>query len=243
MEWVWSIANQKCQVLQTGRLLSCRESPARCFNVVQNQVVKLHAEWGGYQQLFGDENDWELLVQYSRFAWPILHDALVERCVLLIARLTDKPFSSGSKDKPNLSIAQLIRILRGEGHGGLCDQLDVSLKQIREESEPLVSLRHKVLAHSDLHVTRGEREYPKVSVQLIGSLIPRIAGICQTVRTHFDAGHFHYDWCVGAWAKGIIQSLQRLQQYEELRDRIRRGEPLDVYDLRQALLTVGRKQP
>jgi hypothetical protein len=209
------------------------------FLEIENQVVALHAEWGIYAQLFEKDEDWNLLVQTSRFAWPVLHDALIERCILRITRLTD-PAKSG-KDKLNLSFAYLIHILKSESHDRLCGQLDTTLGDLKQQLKPLVDLRHKVLAHSDLSVSLKKGEYPLVSINMINELLLRIRDFCQKVRDHFALGNYDYDWCVDAWARGIVEHLQTLQRFETLRDRVHDGEPLDVYELRRAIMAAGRE--
>jgi hypothetical protein len=199
----------------------------------------LHAEWGIYAQLIENDDDWNLLVQTSRFAWPVLHDALIERCILRVTRLAD-PAESG-KDKHNLSFAFLIHTLKSQSHDQLCDELHNALSDLKESVERLIDLRHKVLAHSDLDVSLRNKEYPLVSINMIKELLPKIREFCQKVRTHFGLVHFHYDWCVGAWAGGIVDKLQKLQRFEALRGRVRKGEQLDVYELRRAIMTAGRK--
>lgn len=210
------------------------------FLEIENQVISLHAEWGIYHQLFEKEEDWSLLVQSSYFAWPILHDSLVERCILHVTRLTDPAASLNSNEKTNLSFAYLIRLLTVGHDDELCSELQRDLDSLKAQIEPLKHLRDKVLAHADESVAFGRKAYPMVSISKIHSLLPRVSDFCQKVRMHFGLVHFHYDWCVGAWAGGIIASFRKLERFEELRDRIHRGESLDVYQLRQAIMKAGR---
>ncbi|MEX2317339.1 MAG: hypothetical protein WD669_09325 [Pirellulales bacterium] len=214
----------------------------KVFVEIENQVIALHAEWGVWRQLFEHEGDWRLLVQTSAYGWPVLHDALVERCILRMARLTDRAATHNSPEKQNLSFAYLRSVLKSEGHDELSRLLTMKLDEMKDLAHPLIALRHKVLAHADLEVSLGKREYPNVTINRISDLVPRVADFCQAIRVHCGLVHFYYDWCVGAWARGIVDSLQKLQRFNELRDRIRNMEVLDVYQLRQAVLEAGREQ-
>ena len=210
------------------------------FLAVENEVIRSHAEWGIQQQLFEKDDDWDLLVRSSAFAWPILHDALVERCILRIARLTDRAATGSSKGNQNLSFERLVRVLATEGHDDLQRKLQADLVELRQFVEPLTSLRHKVLAHSDVDTLLGKRNYPQVSINRVNQILPRIAAMCNTARANFKLPHFHYDWCFGAWAGGILDDLRRLQRFDAIWDCVRKMEDLNVYELRRAILQVRR---
>jgi len=202
------------------------------FLDIENQVIALNAEWHIYQQLFENEEDWQLLVQSSAYGWAVLHDALVERCIFRITRLIDR-------DKRTVSIPNLIRIARKEGVCDLGKALDADVDALKKGAKKLKKLRNNVLAHHNYDVAIGRRAYPIVSMAMIKSLIGRITDLCQSFRRRFGLDHFAYDMLVGAWADGITASFRRLQRFEELRKQVRRGE-LSNHELRQAILNMGR---
>ena len=181
-------------------------------------------------------------MQSSSYGWPVLHDALVERFILRITRLSDPAESLKSKEKTNLSFTYLIGLLEDGRHAGWLEELKADLDSFKVQIGPLKDLRDKVLAHTDEAIAMRKRQYPVVSISTMNKLIPRISDFCQKVRTHFDLVHFHYDWCVGAWVGGITASFRKLERFEEICDRVHNGEPLDVYQLRQAILKAGREQ-
>jgi hypothetical protein len=212
------------------------------FLEIENEVIALHAEWGVYRRLFEKEEDWKLLAESSAYGWPILHDALVERCILRISRLTDPALSQQSTDKENLSFAYLVRLLQQERHDELCEALEPQLGAMKEGLKPLIELRNKALAHSDMSVGLEKKHCPVVSVNMINGLLPRIADLCQNIRSHFGLAHFHYDMCIGAWAGEIVADARRLRRFDELYERVCDAEPLDVYQLRRAIMDAGREQ-
>jgi hypothetical protein len=205
----------------------------KVFLAIENQVISLNAEWNAYEQLFAAEDDWRMLVRSSPFGWTLIHDAIVERCILRITRIVE----SG---KRRMTFIHVIEILKSLQHNDLVKSLHVQLVSIKAKVVPLKELRDKVLAHSDRGVGTGEVSYPVVSLGMIRDLMPEIAQFCQSVRSHFGLSPFAYDWCLGAWAGGIVEDQRMIQQFRDLKRRLVRGELASEGNLPREVLGIGR---
>ena len=123
---------------------------AASFNEVYNHLTKsvarLHGNWKFLTTLFGTEEALELFNDTDPVAGAFIHNAIVEKTVLDIAKLRDPATTSQFE---NLSLQNVVAKLKQEHTAADTSTIDIELATFLTDTEPFRDLRNKQIAHSD----------------------------------------------------------------------------------------------
>src|SRR4051812_25767020 len=93
------------------------------YKILWTEVIRLHARWMIFLQLYGDPGSVDLLNRSAPGFFYYCQDALIDAVFTSICRLTD-PASTGRK--ANLSLKHLIDEMKAYADGSLIAQLDTA---------------------------------------------------------------------------------------------------------------------
>ena len=184
------------------------------FQAIRGTILTAQLEWAIAKQLFasGEEN-MELLNWSANYAFWAIQRALYLDVVMAIGRLTD-PATMGRNE--NLSLDRLT---------GAIQMIDpakgASIKQCFEDArstfEPLLKVRHKVFAHSDL-VNFKLSQFP--GIEPVDKAIDTLINISNKISESLEIGiegiilndvnRYHFP----RWGDGDAL-LYKLRKYKE----------------------------
>jgi hypothetical protein len=152
------------------------------------EIAELHLTWLEFVELFGTSTSRvELLNRAAPSFFRIVQDRLWEAVALHIARLTDPPYSSGRKDKTNLTIRNLSHLIHEPAVKSeverLCDEALAASAFARE-------WRNRRIAHRDLDLALGGNVQPLefASKQEVTAALEALAGIMNAIaRRYLDS--------------------------------------------------------
>ncbi len=116
-------------------------------------VALLQATWEIFGDLFATEQETvELLNEVSPFLFRVIQEALLRELHMLLARMTDPPFSGPNRMQHNVSLPRLLHEIDVSDKGPFAAEVKSIIADIVARCAPLRKIRHKVLAHNDLSV-------------------------------------------------------------------------------------------
>ena len=200
----------------------------------QWELVAIACTWDVLQDIFGAEDSSNLLSRASNYGFREIQDALIEKCILGLARLMDR---EGEGARRTLSLQGLHRAMQDQGHDALAASVCRSLSEEDADGRSLKEMRNKVLAHNDWGTGVGMVEHPEVKFRYIQSRIECWQELVNEVRAYFGVKRFCYELTMGADASGILESLRVLKQFRELRKQLWLMEMPDA-ELRQKMMAI-----
>jgi AbiU2 len=118
------------------------------FELVEDDLLWLHAKWKVYRQLFGtSEERINILNNFAPDFFQIVHDSVLYDTLMTLSRLTD-PDKTGGKE--NLSIKGLIKMLYAQAYDDLASQVVPLSDTATKQCDPLRAWRNRLIAHKDL---------------------------------------------------------------------------------------------
>ena len=116
------------------------------YSHLEKSVARIHGNWKFLIELFGTDDALKLFNDTDPVAAAFIHNAIVEKTVLDIAKLRD-PATSGNFE--NLSFRSAVAKLKQEYTDADTTTIDNELDQFLTDTEPFRDLRNKQIAHSD----------------------------------------------------------------------------------------------
>lgn len=123
------------------------------FAHLWQDVVLLEATWEIFTDLFAKEQDTvKLLNEVSPFLFRVVQESLIHEVHMLLARMSDPPFSGPNRKQHNISLPRLLHEIEAANGGPFAVEVRPIVADIVERCLPLRTIRHKVIAHNDLYV-------------------------------------------------------------------------------------------
>ena len=116
------------------------------YSHLKKSVARLHGNWKFLTTLFGTEEALKLFNDTDPVAGAFIHNAIVEKTVLDIAKLRD-PETTGQFE--NLSFQNVVTKLKHEHTHADTTTIDKEIATFLTDTEPFRDLRNKQIAHSD----------------------------------------------------------------------------------------------
>jgi|SRR5271157_1864620 len=149
-------------------------------------VASLRTKWRFYLELFGTNENAELLSELARASFQIIEESLRNDMTMAIYRLSDPP---QSMRKDNLSLPALFQQM---------DELDnapILLNDFLVACEAVRQYRNKRIGHNDLNTTIKPQDNPLPGIgrEDIDRIVQLAEQILNTVYQRFDNGELFFD--------------------------------------------------
>jgi hypothetical protein len=126
------------------------------FNLLQNDVIWLHARWKLYRQLYARSPERvDFLNKVAGHFAGVLQNTLYEDVLLNLARLTDPPRSGSGQE--NLSLRKLPRLIPDPA---LRSAVEALVRSALKACEGARTWRNKYIAHRDLALALASTSDP-----------------------------------------------------------------------------------
>jgi len=166
------------------------EAPANIrivFMWLCQDVASLQSKWDFYMELYGKEENTELLSALAPWSFNIIEESLRDDMTMAICRLSDPPVSG--RDQENLSLETLVKRCTD------IPNLDMQLKSFKEACKPLRIWRHKRVGHNDLNtkISPKENPLPGINKNQIDQILTLAKGFLNTISFRYAGGQlvFH----------------------------------------------------
>jgi hypothetical protein len=160
-------------------------------------VASLQHKWDFYLELFGKNQNTDLLSELAPASFNIIFETLQNDITMAICRLSDPPKSMGQE---NLSLATLVKnCTEIEG-------LDGFLTDFQNICEPVRQRRNKRVGHRDLNtvIKPLENPLPGVSKEQIDIILKTAAAILNSVLQNYDNGELNFHTISPGGADSLI---------------------------------------
>ena len=187
------------------------------YEHLKSSVVRTHGNWKLLVLLFGEQNSLDLFNDTDPVAATSIHNALVEKAVLDIAKLRD-PATSGSYE--NLSLRNLISKLKAERTELDFTTVDCEIDTFLTATEPFVTLRNKTIAHSDsVTLLSPTSTIAGISRSDIDSVMSQTESIMNNVEQLTGRAKVHYsDTIMSGGGSSLVASLQHAKLFLDIND-------------------------
>ena len=196
------------------------EGTGDLFHNLWTNVAHLHLNWKNYRFLFGTSPERIELLKWAASSFFGLLDGILRHNVMLaIARLMDPPQSAG---KDNASLARLIDRLKPSIDTVLFDELRSELKDLKALCEPLLQIRNRLLAHSDLATTLQYHSdpLPGISRAYIEEVLGKIQKLLGEIEEHFRGSRTSHQYVISSnGGESLIFALESAREHEKCRQR------------------------
>lgn len=143
------------------------------FRRLFDYIVGLHIRWQTYRELFGhSEERIRKLNRRTGFVFRVVQDAMIENIQIEIAKLFDRAKVCGSETLTFEGILKDAPIPVGDPRR---NQLEADFKALKAKCDPILTQRHRRLAHNDKAVAMDEQVLPGVTPQMIREIVDGIA--------------------------------------------------------------------
>ena len=204
------------------------------FDVLHQQICRLHYDWIIYRQLFAKDDDRvQTLNRAARGVAWLLQQLLQDAVYLSITRLTDPPQSCG---KDNLTFRQLNEQLDGHADQQFLDQLANAISNAEHLRKDLKEDRNKRIAHNDLAQAQMDI-FTRPSRQHIEECLAAIRDIMNLVHSRTSGQNWGYEYigCGPGDGNALVAVLKDGLLIESLRKQMLSGK-LDTRQLTEALV-------
>jgi hypothetical protein len=207
--------------IQTSRCRGCGKMAgvpippeiAKLWEVLEYETTMVHAYWQVFTDLFmGSQEQMDLLDRSAGFFFLVVQDALATDIQLTISKLADPPKSVG---KDNATIQHLLEDALKLDQT-LKPKLEPLYENFKTASKPVRDLRHKVLAHLDLHTAiKTVSAPPDVTIKEVRAALDALAEFMNTLTTHFGETPTAYQQfgMRGAGPKELVAMLRTADEY------------------------------
>jgi hypothetical protein len=161
------------------------------FRRLFDYIVSLHVHWETYRDLFGHSDDRiKRLNRRTGFVFRVLQDALLENIQLEIAKLFDRPEMSGHE---TLTLSGVLRDAPLPKNEPKRHQLEADLAALKLMCAPIITHRHRRLAHNDKAIAMDQEVLPGVSRRMIGDAIAGIAKLYSDISIALSDTEVKFD--------------------------------------------------
>jgi hypothetical protein len=199
------------------------------FAQLWQDVVFLCKVWTEFVELFGTKpSRVELLNMAAPRMTRVIQDALWEATLLNIARLTDPSNSLGSKNKANLTIQNLPKLVDDPT---LRSSIEKLVRTASDEAAFCRDWRNRHIAHRDLDLALDRTATPlaEASRARVKGALVALVNVLNAVEGHYMNASTYYD--LGFSIGGAISLLyvidDGLRAQEAREKRLLQGKPSD----------------
>lgn len=176
------------------------------FDKLKHEVVRLHARWKIYRQLFGhSQKRVDLLNECASFCFFVMDNVLFADVQLGLSKLTD-PAKKGGHE--TLSLEQLLLGVQKMKDYALASSLRQTLGKPRDTCKDVRRRRNKRLAHLDLdtapHVATPLRG---ISRQLIEDALALVRQFMNEVEAHYCQAPTSYQHVLATGDREVLIAL------------------------------------
>jgi hypothetical protein len=175
-------------------------------------VASVYHKWRFYMELFGSEENTELLSYLAPGCFNIIEESLRGDMTMAICRLSDPARSMG---KDNLSLSSLIE------RCGDIEGVEEPLRHFLIACGPVRFHRNKRVGHNDLETTIKPRENPLPGIgrRQIDEILSLASEILNTIYQSYVDGElaFGHSLCIGG-ADALLYWLKLGRQYQAEQD-------------------------
>jgi hypothetical protein len=162
-------------------------------------VADLQSKWDFYTELFGKEENTELVSELASWSFNIIEDSLRNDMTMAICRLSDPVEYLGGKVE-NLSLAYLVKN---------CPQvagLDKLLVEFQSACAPIRAYRNKRVGHRDFNTVIKPLEHPLpgISRKDIDLILKLASQFLATALRHLTNGDLNFHTVTSSGAKTLI---------------------------------------
>jgi hypothetical protein len=156
------------------------------FADLWQDVVHLQALWETFIDLFGtDQATLELLNEVSSLYFQLSRQAFITDIHMRLSRLTD-PATSNRGKQQNISLLRLLHEIEAAGDADFAAKVRSPIDDIVERCSGVRAVRHKLLAHTDLHVAlRLTTAPPGIAKADLDSVLNDAIDLMNTVEIHY----------------------------------------------------------
>jgi hypothetical protein len=170
------------------------------------EVASLQSKWDFYLELFGKEQNTNLLSELARFSFNIVEESLRFDMIMAICRLSDPLKSVGQE---NLSFARLVENCSD------VSGLDVLRTEFQKACEPVRQLRNKRVGHKDLNTFIKPSENPLAGIdkEHMDLIVKLASNILKAVFQHYVAADVDFHTIARGGAKDLIFWLNEGREF------------------------------
>lgn len=182
------------------------------FADLWQDVVVLQATWEIFTDLFATEQGTvTLLNEVSPFFFRVVQESLINELHMHPARMSDPPFSGPKRAQHNISLLRLLHEVESADISPFPREIKPAIDSIVDRCAPLRTIRHKVIAHNDLHVAlQLASPLPGLNRNEIETLIDDVIDLMNKVESHYRGSSTLYKRGVAATAvHHLVEHLRR----------------------------------
>lgn len=195
------------------------------FDALRQEVTYLHSNWDTFQQLYGTQESVDALNGVAPGAFSLIGLVFRREFITAACRIADqKAFGSGPKAKENLTIKQLLHIVKENcADNAFIDLLTVKEAAIDAHCQPFRDRRNRVIGHLDLKTALDSHPtpLPKVDSRQIAEFLDMLAEFMNLVLGHYTDAYADFVPTMHGPARNIVHALKefkRLQKMEHERE-------------------------
>lgn len=178
------------------------ENIRESFMWLCQDVASLQHKWDFYKELFGKDENTDLLSELAPVSFNIILETLQSDITMAICRLSDPQKSMGQE---NLSLSTLANNCTE------IKSLDVFVTNFQNICEPVRQIRNKRVGHRDLNsvINPLENPLPGVSEETIDIILKTATEILNFVLQNFDDSELYFHTISPGGADSLIFWLKK----------------------------------
>jgi hypothetical protein len=196
------------------------------WDLLQNEIIGLHACWINYRQLFGKSKERiDLLNDCAGEFFYIIQGTFLTDVQLSLSRLADPAETFG---KPNATLERLLNEIAALNIPDLTDELTKHLQNYRLSCKDIKVRRNKELAHADLGALLRRQESAQAgradtilgpSRQEIEHALSALREFMNAIDVHFTGSPMAYEHFLSrSDGESLVDFLKQGLRYDELRE-------------------------
>jgi hypothetical protein len=144
-----------------------------------------------------------------------LNKMYFDKFILSISRLLDPAEISSNS---NLSIFQLITIAN-ETYYSKTNELKITIEEIKTESQDIMKLRNKFIAHRDLsHTINLDLKVGPIEFEKIKEIFLKMSKCINEIEKHLELSQTSFYWVRDQnGAMALVKNLQKILIYRDIR--------------------------
>jgi len=173
------------------------ESIREIFMWLCQDVVALQSKWDFYLELYGKEENTDLLSELAPWSFNLIEESLRNDMTMAISRLSDPSITIR---KENLSLATLVEKCAA------IEGLKAQLADFQVACQPISQWRNRHVGHKDFNTTIRPREnpLPGISKPQINEIIKLATRLLKSVSFHFGGGDLYFHTIARGGAEELI---------------------------------------
>jgi hypothetical protein len=173
-------------------------------------VASLRSKWGFYCELFGTQENAELLSELVQASFQIIEESLRKDMIMAICRLSDPP---QSMKKDNLSFPALFQQLDGPG---ITPEL---FKDFQFACKPVRKYRNKRVGHNDLNtrIKPLDNPLPGIGRKEFDQIVQLAEQVLNAVYQRFDNGELIFTIVQMGGGNELMFWLKTAKEYADIK--------------------------